>query len=512
MGSPAPTGRSRPRGRRGVLFRLAAVLLGVAPFLLAEGLFVLFDVGRPDLHDDPFVGFRAVRPLFVPSEDGSRWEIPPARQAFFRPESFAAAKGANEYRIFCLGGSTVQGRPFAIETSFTTWLELNLRLAEPRRTWEVVNCGGISYASYRLVPILAEVLAHEPDLIVLYTGHNEFLEDREYGSIRDMPGVLARPLERIARTRTFNLLREAYLRVRGSPRAAAPPGRPVLAAEADAMLDYQGGLAKYHRDESWRRGVLRHFGFNVGRMVQLSRDAGVPLLLVNPVSNLRDCPPFKAQHRDGLTPSERRRWEALCGEATRALGTDPRRAAKRLEQAVAIDDRHAGAYYLLGKCCDAARRPDRAREAYLRAKELDVCPLRMLEPMHEALRRIARRTDTPLVDVRTLFERRSRDGIPGGYLLIDHVHPSIAGHRVIADALTDELIRRGVVRPRGGWRQRQEPRAREHLSSLDAFYFAKGQERLKAVRKWAAGRATLVRPGADGGDRPDEPTTQGAPR
>ena len=151
------------------------------------------------------------------------------------------------------------------------------------------------------------------------------------------------------------------------------------------MLDYKGGLAKYHRDEAWRRGVVNHFGYNLRRMVRKCRDAGVKLVLVHPVSNLRDCPPFKAQHRDGLTPAELERWEALCREAGPLLGTDPHRAVELLRRAREIDDQHAGLHFFLGRCLEATGRRGLAREAYLRAKELDVCPLRMLEPMHDAV-------------------------------------------------------------------------------------------------------------------------------
>jgi lysophospholipase L1-like esterase len=487
MAATGKAAKGPRRWRRALGFRLAAVLLAVAPFALAEGLFVVLDLGRPSSGDDPFVGFSSVRPLFVPSADGSRYEIARSRQACFQPESFAARKAPDEYRIFCLGGSTVQGRPFAVETSFTTWLEINLNSADPNRAWQVVNCGGISYASYRLVPILREVLGHEPDLIVLYTGHNEFLEDREYGHIRDIPGFVARPCELLMETRTYNLLREACGRGRTDE-------RPVLGHEADAMLDYKGGLEKYHRDETWRRGVIEHFRYNLRRMVQMSREAGAGVLLVNPVESLRNCPPFKSEHRESLSAEQLRRWEALCLEAGRIVGTNPFRAAELLGRASAIDDRHAGLHYLLGKCFDAMGRTGRARRAYIQAKELDVCPLRMLEPMHEAVLDLARRTRAPLVDVRRLIERRSRDGIPGGYLLLDHVHPSIAGHRLIADAITEELIRQGAVHPVPRWRRRRDEEARKHLASLDDFYFAKGQERLRAVRRWATGRATLVRP------------------
>ena len=63
-----------------------------------------------------------------------------------------------------LGGSTVQGRPFSIETAFSTWLELSLTAADPSRIWQVVNCGGVSYASYRLAPIVDESSCYKPDL------------------------------------------------------------------------------------------------------------------------------------------------------------------------------------------------------------------------------------------------------------------------------------------------------------------------------------------------------------
>src|SRR5690606_6623553 len=123
-------------------------------------------------------------PLFVANPETGNYEIPEARQVYFRPESFPIRKGLGEYRIFCLGGSTVQGRPYSVETSFTTWLEISLHAADPSRKWNVVNCGGVSYASYRLAPILEEVLRYEPDMIVLCTGHNEFLEDRTYRGVK----------------------------------------------------------------------------------------------------------------------------------------------------------------------------------------------------------------------------------------------------------------------------------------------------------------------------------------
>ena len=484
-----PTPSSR---RRAILFRLAAVALGLAPFLVFEGVLWCFGAGVPRYDHDPFVGFRAVHPLFVLSDDGRRYQIAESRLDFFHPDSFAAEKTPGTFRVFCLGGSTVQGRPFAIETSFPTFLELSLQAAEPERHWEVVNCGGVSYASYRLVPLLEEVLQYDADLIVLCTGHNEFLEDRTYGHVKQMPAILAWPAELLARTRSYQLLHQL-----GQPAPAGDPldrvsqdsGRPILSGEVDAMLEYRDGLDKYHRDEKWRGDIEEHFLYNLNRMVALARKADVPLLLVNPVANLRDCPPFKNQHREGLSEEELQRWEHLIAEASEHHGKNSTEALKLLRQAREIDDEHAGLHYLLAKTYDAMGDWALARREYIAAKENDICPLRILESMNQAVLDTAEATDTPFVDVRRMYEEISEGGIPGGLYLIDHVHPSIEGHQLIADLIASKLSVMGMVNPRPDWRERRNAAFRAQLDSLDSLYYFQGQQRLETLRLWTQGKA-----------------------
>ena len=497
---------TRPRWRA-FAFRGLAVLVGLAPLATAEVAFRIADVGRPSLDDDPFVGFSAVRPLFVPNEAGDRYAISPAFAKFFRPDSFAARKPPGEFRAFVLGGSTVQGRPFAIETAFATWLELSLRAADPSHPWEVVNCGGISYASYRLVPILREVLAYQPDLIVLCTGQNEFLEDRTYGHLKRLPRPIRRPLEFVANLRTFGLARRAALGLAGWS-DHAPEGRPILGPEVQALLDYKGGLEAYHRDETWRQDVIDHFAFNVRRMVRIAREAGVPIILVNEVANL-DMPPFKSEHRADLTDPELRRFESCWDEARSTYETSLPRSIQTLERAIAIDDQHAGIHYTLAKCLQDLGRSDEAKAEFLLAKELDVCPLRILQPMVEAVRAIGRETGTPVIDLTEFFEARSPGGIPDGDWMVDHVHPSIAGHQLIGDALADELVTMGLLAPEPGWKGRRDRAFEEQMASLDAFYYLKGQQRLGNLQLWAQGRADRLRPPASKSE--SETSTRSSP-
>ena len=490
------------RWRRAILFRGLAVLLGLLPFLLIELGLRAFGLGRPGGHDDPFVGFSAVRPLFELNDSGERYEIAPSKRTHFYPESFTIRKDPREFRIFCIGDSTVQGNPWTTETSFTTWLEISLNAAEPARNWDVINCGGISYASYRMVPILEEVLRYQPDLVIVHCSHNEFLEDRTYGEFKRTPRWLWRSHEQVSRLRLFNVLRSMVCspnhplvtNTGGELAADSETERSVMTEEVEALLDYRGGLEFYHRDEAWQRGVIAHFEFNLRRMTSIARQAGVPLILMNPACNLRDSPPFKVEHRAELSEPARQRWDDLWEQARANYASQPSESLRLLREALAIDDQHAGLNYDLAKCYDSLSQFSDARAEYLLAKELDVCPLRILKPMNDIVRQVGSDTHTPVVDVRDLFDRLSRDGIPGNDWFADHVHPTIPGYQRIADELAAELVRLGRIHPQTEWLERKQQRYADHLDSLPALYFIRGQQRLRSLMLWAYGRVTKERP------------------
>ncbi len=492
-----PASRPLSRRRRWT-FRLAAIVLGLLPFILFELACLAVGWGRPELHDDPLVGFSSVRPLFVPTSDGLGREIPQSRLPWFCHDSFAVPKPPNEFRTFVLGGSTVQGHPFASQTSFTTWLEISLAAADPSRTWRFVNCGGVSYATYRLVPILEEVLEYQPDLIVLYTGHNEFLEARSFEHLQ-RGGLITGAVDAASRLRTFTLLREGYLRLQGRSSSEPTAGRTILPTEVEALLDYRGGLEQYRRDDAWRQGVIDQYRFNLRRMVRMCRARGVDVLLVNPMSKLRDCPPFKSEHSADLSADQLERWQDLTEAAAAQLRRGSLgypRALELYQQAVEIDPLHAGGQYNLAEVYDLLEESSMAKAAYIAAKDADICPLRILQPMNDAVLEIAKQENVLVFEAQKLFAEHSNGGIPGGDWLIDHVHPTIAGHQLLADEMSSLLVARGVVSaPPDDWQQIRTARYQEHFDALDRLYFEKGMQRLRGLTDWAAGRAKQLRPG-----------------
>jgi hypothetical protein len=137
-----------------------------------------------------------------------------------------------------------------------------------------------------------------------------------------------------------------------------------------------------------------------------------------------------------------------------------------------------------------------AKAEYIRAKDEDICPLRMLDRMHEITVRVARQTGTPLLDVRRIFEERSENGIPGDDLLIDHVHPRIDGHQLIAQKLLDEMVRQELLALAPGWQDRQKALYAERWKTLAPNYFPESVERLRGLRRWSQGRSFRLQPEA----------------
>jgi tetratricopeptide (TPR) repeat protein len=427
-------------------------------FLLLEGGLALFGF-KPGLQsEDPFVGFASNVPLFVASAgpDGEQvMTTAPNKKDYFNRQSFPREKGSNTYRIFCLGGSTTYGRPYDDTTSFAGWLRELLPLADSSKKWEVINGGGISYASYRVAHLMEELVHYQPDLFIIYTGHNEFLEERTYRELREIPPLVRTTASLLARTRTWTAMNTAFRKLKIKPQMA-DADRVKLGTEVDAILDGSVGPERYRRNDSLQQDILKHYRLSLERMVQLARSVGARVIFVTPASNLKDCSPFKSQHTAGINPKALQRSEELQTMSTPFVWEKNWPLVLQfLDQAVAIDPRFAELQYRRGRALLAMGRYDEAKEAFRLARDEDVCPLRALTPMRGIVTQVANEHGVMLVDFVDLLERRMQSiqgySILGQEYFLDHVHPTIEGHKILAVALVGAMANQGMVQPVPGW-------------------------------------------------------------
>ena len=471
-------------------FRCAAIGIALLPFLLFEIGLRTLGIGDVNEALDPFIAINHPVALFELNAEQTLYQTVAARKPYFQNVSFSTTKTDETFRIFCLGGSTVQGRPFAVETSFTSWLELQLTVADPSRQWEVVNCGGVSYASYRLLPILTEVMNYEPDLVVIYTGHNEFLEDRTYAHLRQPSNWQSISQQAVRHIRTIHLVRELWHKIKGD---SVSTQKVNLAAEVKTMLDQQAGLESYQRDRAWQANVIEHFKFNIHQLIEICDSNRVPLYLCNPASNIRDCPPFKSAATSGLdqeTIQTIQQTKSDIPNQLRSRSVKPiRESAHRLAR---LDPHNAATLYQAGLLLLDNGAAAAARDVLWRAKDEDICPLRMLSVMNDFLVSLPRSQALQVIDVQEYFAEHSPVQIPGENLFLDHVHPTIRGHQLIAGFLFEKMVAQAIIKPPADFPAQRSNRFRTHLESLSEVYYQQGEIRLKGLQMWTRGQAGQV--------------------
>ncbi len=434
------------RGKRHRLSLKKKLLFGavttVFALLCGELLLALVGVKPQFFAEDPFVGFRSGTPLFV--RQGEFFTTNPAKTWYFNLQKFPVRKSARSYRIFCLGGSTTYGHPYDDETSYVGWLRARLQDADPDRDWQVINCGGISYASYRNCHLMQELAEYQPDLFVIYDGHNEFLEERTYGELK-RPGTVTLAKEFIV-TRTR--IGTALSRLAGH---AIPEKHPtVLSTEVDSILKSGVGPEQYHRDPDWQKAVVEHFRISLDRDAQVARNAGAQLILIKPASNMRSFSPFKSES-SRLSPVQSEQWQKLIEDARSLRGQEKfAEAARQFTAAAQLDPLHALTQWETGDALCLAGDVEAARPFFVRAINEDICPLRATTQIVSVIEEAARRNRIPLVDFEKLLdrelERTNGPRIPGDESFFDHVHPVIENNHLIAWGLFDELVRLRVVR------------------------------------------------------------------
>ena len=496
MTGPAPGQHiTAPRRHRNSRWPRLLSQLGLALALLALAEFGLRAAGLAPspTQADPYVGFDGSRPLFVPDTTGNFMETAPYKLGHFNPQQFSVEKANQTVRVFCLGGSTTYGRPYDDPTSVAGWLRELLPLADPSQQWEVINAGGVSYASYRVAAVMEELTAYDPDIFVVYTGHNEFLEERTYGDLRETSGSWLAAGSLLHGSALFRWAQRLVSSVADEP--AAPQGGSLLPAEVETLLDQSVGLSAYSRDDDLAASVFEHLRLNLGRMAALASEAGAELVFVSPASELIDCRPFKSEHSPALSEERAQSIDELLARVTVLEDqqlTQPD-MAEALSAAAADDPRHALALYEHGRALLAAQRYAEAAEALRRARDEDVVPLRAPSAVGEIVAQAAATAAVPFVDweaqVGELARQRSGAPVPGADLFLDHVHGTIDLYRQLAMALINSFSTAGWLTLSSGWTPESRAAVEaDLLDSVDTEAHVRALARLAAVLDWAGKR------------------------
>lgn len=373
----------------------------------------------------------------------------------FRVQQLPLARRPGTVRILCLGGSTTFGHPFEPPGLFNDWLQVRLSRLLPSRRFEVLNFGANGLHSEGILEIARGLLTADMDLIVLYTGHNEFL-----GSHFD---CLRSPFYQ--GVRLLRSLRSGFWLMERFGRSDADD--PVGIANRHLVNDQPLLTA-----EEFDRGY-RNYEENLRELIEAARARGVEVLLCHPASDLTDTPVQYSSFSANVPPAERARFLerlVLLRERRLALETDPPvdRSAweewlNQLDLLVAIDGAVPQLLYERARGLLALGREEEAMEYFRRARCEDQHPIRATQRLQDILAGLQLQMAALVADPRPLLEVAPTGGEP---LFVDYCHPSLEGHRLIADAILAAMARAGLLAPGDEWRFADEPSIAEYRQLL----------------------------------------------
>ncbi|MCB9205975.1 MAG: tetratricopeptide repeat protein [Ignavibacteriales bacterium] len=306
---------------------------------------------------------------------------------------FAINKKPDTYRIFLLGGSSAAGFPYMPLGSFSRYIRQRLEQNYPEINIEVVNLGLSAVNSYTILDLIIDVLEQEPDLILIYAGHNEF-----YGAL----GVAS--MESFGRSRSIvNLIIElnkykVTQLVRNiiggimsifSVTSNSPSGTLMSrmaenkTIEIDSEIYWQG---------------LEQFEENMTDILKLVKDKKVPVIISTIVSNLKDQMPFNSNANTGAN--------RVYSQARKEINFNNLTAADSL---------------------------------FRLAKDLDQIRFRAPEKINEIIKKLGEQFNVPILESEKVLNQISPCHIIGDNLVIDHLHLSLKGNYELGNLFYNKI-------------------------------------------------------------------------
>lgn len=349
---------------------------------------------------------------------------------------FRAKKAQRTIRIFALGASSTLGYPYMMNGSFPAMIRDRLRERYPDRTIEMVNLGVTAVTSHTVLDFGRWCLEEEPDLLIVYTGHNEYYGALGVGSSQFVGSArwIVRMYLALHDSRLFLAFKSAVARLASSVGGEASNRTGTLMELMARETAIPLGSPAYERG-------MQTYQANLDALLAEAKARNVPVILTTLVSNLKDLPPLRSVEPDAWTPAQRSQIASdLSSIDSALLRNDHRSAATLLESWASAETLHAGlAFRRAGH--EASRSDWKTADAwYRRARDLDGVRFRAPSSVNAILRSYAGHEGIVIADAESLMVHRAPNGIIGKEFLLEHVHPNLQGYEVIADAVEPAVL------------------------------------------------------------------------
>jgi hypothetical protein len=297
----APRARSpRSRLRRTVTATMLSLLPLLILIALLEGVLSLAGWGDPAARLSLSRGFDAQAAYLLPDpEHPGGWITQMSDDEW--PETVIPPKGSRR-RVVMVGGSNTRSFP-------ERDLEARLNAAAPDPGFEVVNLGRPGYGSDRVRILVGQAEVLRPDIVLVYCGHNEFVERGFAMELRDRwrhPLLMSLGM-RLSRLRTVNVLASALQPARAPADGAPAPERRIMRDNGFRALNY-----------AQTRIFFEVYRDNLRAIIRSAEGYGARVLLSTVIGNMIDGPTVGTPD-PGIPGEGRARLRSLSAQVGRLL-------------------------------------------------------------------------------------------------------------------------------------------------------------------------------------------------
>ncbi len=278
-------------------------------------------------------------------------------------------KPKNGYRIFVLGESSAAGFPYSNNASFPNILERALSNTFPKKKIEVINLSMSAINSYTLLDLIDEIFEQSPDALLIYTGHNEYYGALGVGSVQSLGNSrwLIRTYINFSSVKTFLFLRDFIGWVKNLFGKSVHPSATLMERiVSEQTIPYGSQLYEDGKDQ---------FRENLNEILEKANEQGVKVVLSELVSNVRDQEPF-------ISVSDEK------GQSAKT-------------------------FFTLGRQLESKGEFEKAKQNYLKAKDLDALRFCAPEEFNLILKQLAKEYSFPLVPTISYFENESPNKLIG---------------------------------------------------------------------------------------------------
>ena len=380
------------------LFYLILIVIPILFFVLLEIGLRIFNYGYDYTQwVSPIPGKYVLNPDIAHKYFHNIQNVPYSNQDIFDVE-----KKTNAFRVFVIGESSGAGYPFTPLGTFSRYIQQRLSIEYPESKIEVINCSMTAINTYTLRDLFPGILEMKPDLVFVYTGHNEYYGALGVGSNESLwsSRSLVNFVIYLERFKTIKFLRNI---IKGTLGLFGGKNEPATGTLMSRMAkDQYIGITS----SSYKKGIVQFEG-NMHDILEMAKQKNVPVILGTLACNLKDQAPFVSINEKGYPPAD-----VVFKAAREAL---------------------------------AAHNTAKADSLFRLAKNLDALRFRAPTEINKLISNLGKEFNYPVVNIDSVFNALSPDHITGDNLMTDHLHPTLKGYQIIGDLFCRELENSNIL-------------------------------------------------------------------